>query len=316
MSIRLDNLRIVDPVLSTLTQVYSNNTYVGEKLFPLVKVNKTKGKIPVFGKDAFFIRDTKRALRANSNRIPTTDFELVDYQTKEYDVEMSIDYIEEKEANSSLQYQKHISRELSDMLLLNREKYIADLVQNVANYSSAMKKVISAGEAFDNEVSALKPITVINQGKQAIRAKIGKYPNTMIVGIKTYNTLINHSTIKSIANSEGQGQAGLTTLKRIFEIDDIFVGEAVYTENGTTFQDVWGDNVVLAYVDKTDRKKRSEYNPSFGYTFQLNGKPEIDVYYENGGKTKVIRNTDVFDIKISSSEMKTGFPLLSLCSLE
>lgn len=302
MSIRLDNLRIVDPVLTTLAQTYQNNAFIGDKLFPVVKVNKTKGKIPMFGKDAFYVRDTRRALRANSNRIPTTDFELIDYETKEYDAEMSMDYLEEREANSNLKYEQYITRELNDILLLNKEKTIADLVQNPANYPSDMKVIIDETTAFDDYSNSADPITIIRNSMDVLRSKIGKYPNTMVMGISTYNGLLNHPTILEKIKYNGIGKVTLDIIKDLVELQDIYLGESVYTEDGTTFEDVWSDNVILAYVDKSDRKRRTEFNPSFGYTFQLKDKPEIDVYYENGGKTKVIRNTDIFDIKITSSD--------------
>nr|MDA3844620.1 hypothetical protein [Candidatus Kapabacteria bacterium] len=58
----------------------------------------------------------------------------------------------------------------------------------------------------------------------------------------------------------------------------------------------------LAYVDKNEKADRSEFNPSFAYTFRRKGKPEVDTYYENGGKIKVIRNTDNYCLKITSSD--------------
>ena len=60
--------------------------------------------------------------------------------------------------------------------------------------------------------------------------------------------------------------------------------------------------VIMGNACKSDRKSRSEFNPSYGYTFQREGKPEIDTYYENGGKIKVIRNTDNYCIKVTASD--------------
>lgn len=302
MSMRLDNLRLVDPVLTTLTQAYTNNTFIGDKLFPTVKVQNTKGKIPQFGKDAFLVRDTNRALRANSNRIPTTDFELIEYQTREYDVEMSLDYLEEQEANSNLKYEQHISRELTDIMLLNKEKTIADIVQNPANYASDLKLEITSNKAYDDYANSLDPLISIKESKEVIRTKIGKSPNTVIMGCTTYNAISNHPLVLEKVKYIGGGKITLDMIKELLEIEDMFVGKSVYSEDGSTFSDVWGDNIILAYVDKSDYQRRTEFKPSFGYTFQLRDKPEIDVYFENGGKTKVIRNTDNYDIKITSTD--------------
>ena len=80
------------------------------------------------------------------------------------------------------------------------------------------------------------------------------------------------------------------------------MGLSVYTNDGANFTDVWGDNIILAYVDMTSKDNRSEFNPSYGYTLQREGKPEIDTYNENGGKIKVIRNTDNYCIKVTASD--------------
>ena len=70
---RLSNLRVVDPVLTNLSVGYSNADLVGDVLFPFVPVDKEGGKIPKFGKEAFKIYNTERALRARSNRINPED---------------------------------------------------------------------------------------------------------------------------------------------------------------------------------------------------------------------------------------------------
>jgi hypothetical protein len=77
---------------------------------------------------------------------------------------------------------------------------------------------------------------------------------------------------------------------------------AVHSSDGDSFSDVWADNVILAYVDRSERSNRSEFNPSYGYTFQREGKPEVDSYYENGGKIKIIRNTDNYCIKVTAPD--------------
>jgi hypothetical protein len=60
--------------------------------------------------------------------------------------------------------------------------------------------------------------------------------------------------------------------------------------------------MVLAYVNENEKGKRNQYNPSYGYTLQKKGCPEIDTYYENGGKIKVIRCTDCYSIQVTCPE--------------
>jgi hypothetical protein len=44
------------------------------------------------------------------------------------------------------------------------------------------------------------------------------------------------------------------------------------------------------------------YEPSYGYTFRKKNKPVVDTYVTNGGKVQLIRNTDLFDLKIVGAD--------------
>ncbi len=299
---RLDELRMVDPVLTTIIQGYSNATMVGEKLFPVVKVSKLKGKIPVFGKEAFIVRDTLRAIRASSNRIAPSGFELVEFETSERDIETAIDYLEEEETHNSFMLEQKLSKDLMDILLLGREKAVADLVQNPDNYPEALVKSIEENQAWDNYSLSIDPLVFIRGAATAVRSRIALYPNTMIIGDTTYNTLLNHPKIIERVKYAGISKINTDVLKELTGIDNIYIGRAVFTEDANAFTDLWKDNIIIAYVDQSKDRNRSEYNASFGYTFQRENMPEIDSYFENGGKIKVIRCTDNYAIKICASD--------------
>lgn len=299
---RIDTLRQVDPVLSNIAQGYSNNTLISEQLFPMVEVNKLKGKIPLFGKEAFFVRETTRAFRANSNRIPPLAYSMIDFETNEHDVEMAVDYLEEQDATEYNRYEIQVTKDLIDTLKLEREKTIADYVQNASNFASDMKNVVAIESAFDDYSNSVDPILVVKEAMEAVRAKIAKYPNTMIMGISTYRALENHPRILERVKYVGLGKTNVDILKELLEIQDIIIGQGVYTDNGMTFNDIWKDNILCAYVDKSDYTRRSEFNPSFGYTFRRKGMPEIDTYFEHGAKVKVIRATDNYTFKVTSPD--------------
>jgi hypothetical protein len=297
---RIDDLRMVDPVLTTIAQGYKNAAMVSENLFPTVNVSKLKGKIPVFGREAFLTRDSFRAMRAQSNRIPPTDIELITFETKERDIEIAIDYLEEEESADYYKYEQTVTKQLIDIMLLIKEKEAADLVQEPGNFLNDMKMEIDEDHAFDDYTNSIDPLTFISNARSAIRNRIGIYPNTLILGDEAYKTLINHPKIIDRIRYAGLTHLTVPLLSQLTDMPDFFVGASIYSEDGEDFLDIWKDNIILAYVDQNQLNNRSEFNPSFGYTFQREGKPEIDTYYENGGKIKVVRNTDNFCIKVTS----------------
>ncbi|MFO8098869.1 MAG: helicase-related protein, partial [Salinibacter sp.] len=93
-----------------------NGAFVYNALFPVIKTAKMKGKIPYFGKDAFTVRETSRAVRADSNRIAPSDFNLIDFETKEQDIESALDYLEEEESADFYKYEQRLTKDLTDYL--------------------------------------------------------------------------------------------------------------------------------------------------------------------------------------------------------
>ena len=302
MAARTDELRMVDPVLTTLSQGYTNSAMIADYLFPTVEVSKLKGKIPVFGKEAFVVRDSFRAIRAQSNRIPPSDLTLVDFETKERDIEIALDYLEEEEATEGYRLEQRLAKQLADMLLLTKEKEVADLVQNTANFASDMKRALTSADAFNIYTATVTPMTIIRSAIEQVRNKIGRLPNTMVMGRQTFNTLIDHPAIVDRLKYSGLGVVTSDVLGEIFGIPKVCVGASVYSNDGSTFTDVWSDTLIIAYVDQNEKANRSEYAPSYGYIFEREGKPEIDTYYENGGKLKVIRATGNYCVKITAAD--------------
>jgi hypothetical protein len=293
-------IRLIDPVLTSLAQEYRNSGFVADKILPVVSVNQRKGKIPVFGKQAFIHRDTVRAVRADSNRIPPEELTYLEFELLERDVEVSLDYIEEEEYSNFFQIEQQATNELLDILLLGREKEVADFLQNPNNYSSDMKMEITAAIAFDDYTKSFDPIQKIMEAVAAVRKKISRYPNVMIIGEPTYRALSFHPKVLDKIKYVGLGKVTLNYLSELLEIKNIYVGMGVYTPNDIDFTDIWGDNIVLAYVEEQDKGKTTRMGASFGYILQKSGYPEIDVYYENGGKIKVIRATDAYTFLLTT----------------
>ncbi len=297
MNSRLDNLRIVDPILTNIAAGYTPANLVGRYLFPTVKVKSQKGRVPVFGKDSFVLRDSNRAIRSNSNRIPTMDFETIEFSLQERDLEVAMDYLEELETYDLLQYEQKLVTDLLNILELEKEKTIADYVQNPDNFGSNNKLVLDESNNF---TAGGSPKTIIMESIEQLRKQISRMPNLMIIGTDSFNKILSNSEINYPLNNIGKMTADTKYIGEAFGIKNVYVGQSVYSDDGRVFKDVWRDNIIIAYVDQSQNK--SQYNPSYGYIFQRDGMPEIDSYYENGGKVKIIRATDNWAMKIVAPE--------------
>ncbi|GKT22533.1 hypothetical protein [Acidovorax sp. SUPP3334] len=292
---RLSKLRVVDPVLSALAIGYSNAAFVGDQLLPFVTLDKEGGKIPRFGKEAFKVYATERALRAKSNRINPEDLDGIDVSLDEHDLEYPIDYREDAEAAFPLQ--AHATNRVVEGIRLRHEAMVAGMTQNPANYPTGNKVVLSGTDVFTNEES--DPEGVVDDAKAAVRNKVVKEPNTMVIGYKSWRALKRHPKLKAILSDTRSRLVQLADLREIFEIENIVVGKGVYATDAGAVTDLWGGTLVLAYVPTAapaaagDAPVRSAYEPSFGYTLRKRGNPVVDTRTEDG-KLEIIRNTDIF----------------------
>lgn len=292
---RLSKLRVVDPVLSALALGYSNAEFIGDQLLPFVTLDKEGGKIPRFGKDVFRLYATERALRAKSNRINPDDVDGIDISLDEHDLEYPIDYREDAEAAFPLQ--AHATNRVVEGIRLRHEAMVAAMTQNPANYPTGNKIALSGSAVFTDPNS--DPEGVVDEAKAAVRNKIVKEPNTMVIGYKAWRALKRHPKLKAILSDTRSRLVQIADLREIFEIENIVVGKGIYSTDNGVVTDLWGGNLVLAYVPKAapavagDAPVRSAYEPSFGYTLRKKGNPVVDTRTEDG-KLEIIRNTDIF----------------------
>ena len=286
---RLSNLRVVDPVLTNLAIGYTNAALVAETLMPFVYTDKEGGKIPKFGKEAFKIYRTERALRADSNRMSPEDIGSVDVVLDEHDLEYPIDYREA--AESAFPLQRLAVNTVTEAIRLRHEFMVASMVQNPNSYGVGNKLILSGTSQFTHKDS--DPEGVVDDAKDAVSAKIAKDPNTMVIGKSAWRALKRHPQLKAILSDDRSRLVQLADLREIFEIENIVVGKAIKADDRGATSDIWGDNIVLAYVPQNKSEQRSEFEPSFGYTLRKRGQPVVDTRVPDG-KVELVRNTDIF----------------------
>lgn len=299
MSGRLTQQRIVDPVLTNIARGYSNTEFVAQHLFPIVNVVKEAGKIPTFGKEAFYIYQTERAIRANSNKLPVEARSSVDFALVEHDAVYPLDYRELAEDIIDLQ---SFGATMAQAAIELKLEYAAAVIATTAgNFPSGNKVTLTSTDQFTH--ADCNPFTLVDTGKEAVRTKIGKRPNVGIMGAVSFKALRNNALILDRIKYTQKGIVTAELLASLFELDALYIGSAVYQTDAGVMTDVWGDNFVMAYVPGVQAgQNRSMYEPAFGYTLRKSGMPEVDSYEEDGGKILNIRSTDNLLVKIVGSD--------------
>jgi hypothetical protein len=191
----------------------------------------------------------------------------------------------------------------TNSIALKREKLAAELALNPDTYETTNKVALTTGGYFD--ISTVDPVKEIGGYNDSLAELIGKRANTLIMGTKVWNRLKTHPLLKNYLIVPGTNQAPVVSsadLSKVLEIPKVIIAEAMYTEDKATFDFIWGNAILLAYVTPPSPLGRTPYQPCFGYTLRKNGYPVADAWWENNGKIRKVRSTDLFTNKVVGAE--------------
>ncbi len=296
---QLSGLRVVDPVLTNLARGYSNAEAVIDILFPIVGGLSLESSVyMLFGKEAFRLYNTERAIRANSNRISPGKPSSDKYVMTEHDLEYPIDYREDQEAVFPLQ--RYATNIVTAGIQLRREKIGADLACDPGNYGAGNKLALAGDDCFSEPAS--DPVGVVQDGDEALRSQIAKRATGIIIGPSTFKSWKKHPQFLERIKATENKVVTKAIMEEVLE-KKITVGEMIYTDDAGAAHDIWGDMMLMFYQPPAVQgQERTMYEPSYGYTFRKKDKPVVDTYITNGGKIQLIRNTDLFDLKITGAD--------------
>ena len=280
--------RAVDPILTAVARGYrSHSAAVADALFPIVTVGSRAGNIISFGPDDFKLTSTIRAPGANTKRVQfgyaKEQYALVDHRLEEL---VPAELQEEGLAVPGIDNIAIHIRKVQNLMALERENQAATLARNLANYAASNKLTLAANDRWDVVHADSNPFADILAAKEAVRTQIGLRPNVLTLGPKVLTALRSHKTVLDrLSTATDRPPATLAQLAALFELDLIVEGGAVY-HTGTAFADVWGTDAILAYT--TPASLADMGSPSYGYTYQLEGRPVVEQGYEDRNVNSMI----------------------------
>lgn len=270
--------RVIDPILSTVAQGYTNAELVGSALFPYVPVAQRGGKIITFGKEDFLLYSTARSPGANTKRIQF-GYSSGSYALQQFSLEGMVPDENRQEANAvpGIDQATIAIRKVQNIIALQLEKAQADLATTAGNYGAPNKNVALAGNTLWSAASTSDPIGNVEAAKDAVRQQIGRYPDTMIISAQTMKALRVNSQIIERIKYTGRDVPTTELLASLFGLSRVVVGGSVYSTDAGTMVDVWGKTAVLAYTGIGSVAEMGQ--PSYGYTYRLNGAPMVESPY-------------------------------------
>lgn len=300
--------RIVDPILSEHARGYRQAQLVGRSLFPLAPVPSYGGKIITFDKSSFRRVNTARAPGSATKRV------LFGYQGAPYaivpnalEAPVPRELMRDASQVPGIDLGTRAVNTTLNVLNLGHEVDCANIARNVASYDANHTVALSGTSLWSNEAS--DPNADIQAAREAIRASIGVYPNTVVVSAKAMRSLRFNAKILDRIKYTSRDSVSADILSGLWEIPNVIVGQAVAADPLTdAFGDVWGADVVLAYVAPTGGGSAggNAEEPSYGYTYLIDGMPMVEQpYWDNNTKSWIYGVS--FDYAPVLSGMQGGF---------
>ncbi|HGU1009467.1 TPA: hypothetical protein ACM6Y8_000224 [Escherichia coli] len=308
MANHLQGKRVVNPILTTVARGYKNAAFIGEKIFPVVEMDKEGATVPTFGNGVFAVYETKRAVGADSNVMIREKTGSVDIVLDEHDLSAPVDY--RGSAESIFDEEAKATRRATNGILLRREVYAAALAQDAKIYKPNAKKVFTATDCWANGQG--DPLRDVETYMDAVRNNVGLRPNIITMGASVMTLLKFHPVIQAAIGANERKIITADILKELFGVDEVVVGSPVSLGKDGKATDLWKDNLMGHYVTPPQGGAASadENEPSFGYTFRRKGMPVIDQYDAVGGKVHHCRYTDIYKVVVVGSD--AGFLLSGL----
>lgn len=243
----------IDRPLSNFAVKYKNNMLIANTLSPFVPVNfRSDDFITFTKKDRFTIPETIRGPNDYANEVDwttsTDSYACVNHALRHFLSDKIV-----ANSDNGIEPRKNTTELVTDLLLLDHEVDIATLTTTAGNYGGAYKTTLTGGNQWSAKATS-DPMANVQTGKDACFVE----PNTGVINPEVFNTLKAHPQILDrISGGNTQADPAIVTLEllaELFELETLVIGKAKRnTANKgqtATFSYIWGDFMVLAYVEK------------------------------------------------------------------
>lgn len=283
---------VISPILSNHARGYRNATMVSHLLFPRVSIPSRSMSVLKFGKEGFRKLNTRRAPGTNVKRVQYGfDAGTIALVQDALEGVVPIEHQQEAAKVPGVDLGAGAINMVLDVVDLSLEFDAAQLARAPANYDAAHKLALAGADRWSSETS--DPGDDIGNASEVIRRFTGRRPNTLMLGPSAAKALKNHPKIKEQFKYVSKDSVTLEMLAAYFQLERVVAGDAVYlpetADDNVAAIDVWGDDAILAWVPTT---AGNYMVPSYGYTYELMGFPQVETpYYDRPSKSWIYPTT-------------------------
>lgn len=251
----------VDMLLTEVSNRVSPEGYIADQLLTPLPVRQWSGSIAQYNKDNLVVHNTLASPDAPFNRINISIEKTVGYQLGLHGLETFVTRADKD--NRILPFDAVEDR----MLLLSDAMKIAEEVQIAAVFQDPTvitNNVTLAGASQYDHSTGGDPINDFKEAREAVRRKIGRYPNMCIVPAAVWSVLESNPKILANFRSPSDALASAPMIKQVLGggmaavVSEgvapkmTFLVPTVIKNNSNTgeeadVQDIWGDAIIFYY---------------------------------------------------------------------
>lgn len=260
----------IDSTLSTLSVMYANDEYVGERLLGVASVSKRSDKYFKYDKrNRFAFPDDEIGSRASPNELNETR-STDNYSVRDYGYKNFLDLETIQNQDAPLDEMVDVVEAINEGIAFRREKRISSIVLNASNYGG---NTAGASTKWDNASTTI--ITDILGAMAALWTGPNPTKIVMVCGLEVWNKgIINSPAIKALFSYVRDGLATPQQVAAYFGIDELIIGRAredtANEGQAASYNRIWAtDNVAILRVAARPTTRSLQ----FGTTFREQGDP-------------------------------------------
>lgn len=279
----LPQVRVVDPILTSVVQGFKHTELVGNMLFPSVPVTVSGGQVLEFSKESFKIYNSRRAPGSATKRL-RFGYLGKPYALSNHAVEVPVprEHLRDASVQPGIDLGTRAVNLGRRNQLLELESEQATIAIDAANYDVNHKIALAGASVWTDTVNS-DPTADIETAKEQVRASIGVYPNRIVLSALAFKAAKHHPKITDRFKYTSAQSISTEMLAQLWGVQSVSVGGAVVADDAGAFSDVWGNDVVVAYAPGASAGMEE---PSYGYTYTMNGHPLVETaYFDNNAKS-------------------------------
>lgn len=323
-----------DPILTNFSVGWKSQNMYADQIMPETPVRTQSGRYRVFDRSNWLIHRSRREPGTIANEVGARKWSEDTFKTSEHSLQSPVYDEEEQQLTSqggyanpvfggALQINPHEDavNYIMTSIMLEREKKVADLIRNTANYATNHKATLTSGgtgtrwsnyalaTAGDVNTAYSNPVGDIKTAIQRIYLDTGRYPNTMVIPFDAIGVIENHPRVvaryqyTSVFDPEAWKQ--IMGLPAEADFRTFVVDSKINTANNVDLTEsiasLWGQDVWIGSVDQAPGMETFTFGKTFAQIYPDGTTKPTDRWREEARKSDLVRTSYKYDLKIVSA---------------